>query len=100
MKTMHHYLVPIVVVVAMALPVRVIAEAFVVDADDVPGYRIVLPEHADASTVAVALDVADILREATGVLFPVILDNIPPQEKEIVVGADNTRLPELGSTLR
>ena len=96
METLQRYFLSGAAVVAMALPTQAIAEPFVVEADDVPGYRIVLPEHADASTVAVALDVADILREATGVLFPVILDNIPPQEKEIVVGVDNTRLPELG----
>lgn len=72
------------------------AGEFVVGADELAGYRLVLPEHADDSTVAVALDVADILEDATGVLFPVILDNIPPQEKEIVVGAKNSRLAKLG----
>jgi hypothetical protein len=77
-----------------AAPLR--ADDFVVKAEDLPGYRIVLPEHADESTVAVALDVAGILKESTGITFPVILDNIPPQEKEIVVGIRNSRLPELG----
>ena len=72
------------------------AGTFTVSMEDLSGYRLVLPEHADESTVAVALDVAEILGEATGILFPVIFDNIPPQEKEIVVGMANSRLAELG----
>ena len=81
---------------AAAMLARTAAEEFVVGVEELPGYRIVLPEHADASTVAVALDVAGILREATGVLFPVVLDNIPPHGKEIIVGTANARLPGLG----
>ncbi len=72
------------------------AGEFLVPPDELAGYRIVLPEHADDSTVAVALDVAGILKQSTGTTFPVILDNIPSQEKEIVVGIQNERLPELG----
>ena len=93
---MKNWFIWAVLVSLVVFPGRAGAGEFVVGAEELVGYRIVLPEHADDSTVAVALDVASILREATGVLFPVILDNIPPHGKEIIVGVKNTRLPELG----
>ena len=60
-------------------------------------FRIVIPKYADRSTMAVALDLAAILKESTGALFPVYFDDFPnPGEYEIVLGADNERLAQLG----
>ena len=59
-------------------------------------YKIVIPENADVSDKAVAADFADILRKITGAAFAIVTDDSEPGEYEIVVGADNARLAELG----
>jgi len=59
-------------------------------------YRIVLSEKADVSTKAVAEDMAAILKEITGAVFPVVADTEAPLPDEIVVGYDNARLTDLG----
>ena len=58
-------------------------------------YQIVLSANADAGTVAVAEDMADILKEMTGADFPVVTDAQKASGKEIVLGVDNTRLAAL-----
>ena len=59
-------------------------------------YRIVVPAQTDPGTRAVAADFAAILREMTGAEFVVDTDAAPPGAAEIVVGADNARLADLG----
>jgi len=59
-------------------------------------YRIVIEKNADVSTKAVAEDFAGILKEITGADFPIMSDDSDPSEREIVVGAGNARLKELG----
>ena len=59
-------------------------------------YRIVVSEKADVSTKAVAEDMAAILKEITGAVFPVVADTEPASPDEIVVGHDNARLTDLG----
>ena len=58
-------------------------------------YRIVISEQADESTKAVAEDMAAILKEITGAVFPVVADTEAPLPNEIVVGHDNARLTDL-----
>ena len=58
-------------------------------------YRIVVSEKADVSTKAVAEDMAAILKEITGAVFPVVADTEAPLPNEIVVGHDNARLTDL-----
>ena len=58
-------------------------------------YRIVVSEKADVSTKAVAADMAAILKEITGAVFPVVADTEPAMPNEIVVGHDNARLASL-----
>ena len=59
-------------------------------------YQIVIEKDADVSTKAVAKDLADILKEITGAIFPVVTDDTAAGAKEIVVGAGNARLAALG----
>jgi len=69
----------------------------VIARDGKTAYRIVIPRGSDRSTMAVALDLAAILKESTGVVFPVYMDDyIDPGESEIVIGGDNARLAQLG----
>jgi hypothetical protein len=58
-------------------------------------YQIVISEKADVSTKAVAEDMAAILKEITGAVFPVVADTEAALPNEIVVGHDNGRLTEL-----
>lgn len=58
-------------------------------------YRIVISEKADKSTRAVADDMAAILQEITGAVFPVAPDTEQPSPNEIVVGHDNSHLAGL-----
>ena len=58
-------------------------------------YRIVVSEKADVSTKAVADDMAAILEQITGAVFPVVADTEPLLPNEIVVGHDNARLAAL-----
>ena len=58
-------------------------------------YQIVVSANADVSTIAVAKDMADILKEITGADFPVVTDAEKISGREIVLGADNTRLAAL-----
>ena len=60
------------------------------------GYRIVIPKDVDAGTRAVSEDFAGILKEMTGATFPVVTDDTPSGEKEIVVGETNARVEGLG----
>ena len=59
-------------------------------------YSIVVSSAADAGTRAVAEDLAGILGEMTGATFPVVTDDMPAGDREIVLGADNARLAILG----
>jgi len=61
-------------------------------------YRIVVGEKVDVSTRAVAEDMAGILKEITGAVFPVVADTEPVSPNEIVVGHDNSRLAVLDLT--
>ncbi len=58
-------------------------------------YQIVISGQADVSTKAVADDMAAILEQITGAVFPVVADTEPPLPNEIVVGHDNRRLNDL-----
>ena len=64
----------------------------------VTDFRIVVPARTDVSTRAVAEDFAGILREITGAEFAIVNDDTEPSATEIVIGADNVRLAELGLT--
>ena len=60
------------------------------------GYQIVIPKDVDVGTKAVSEDFAGILKEMTGATFPVVTDDTPSGEKEIVVGETNARVEGLG----
>ena len=69
----------------------------VVAEDGKTEFRIVIPKYSDRSIMAVALDLAAILKESTGALWPVYFDDFTnPGGYEIVIGADNARLKQLG----
>ncbi|MHB0947410.1 MAG: DUF4838 domain-containing protein [Sedimentisphaerales bacterium] len=58
-------------------------------------YKIVLPENADISTTAAAVDFAVILKEMTGAVFPVVYDFYPAAEaSEIILGIDNKHIKD------
>jgi len=57
-------------------------------------YGIVVPYYADKSIWAAALDLAAILEEASGAVYPVYTDMLPADGTEIVIGAGNTRLTD------
>ena len=59
-------------------------------------YTLVVPAAADVSDKAVAADFAGILKEITGATFPIVADDSEPGEHEIIIGADNARLEDLG----
>jgi len=58
--------------------------------------RIVVPGDTDVSTRAVAEDMAAILKEVTGATFPVVTDETEATSAEIILGASNRRLKDLG----
>ena len=69
----------------------------VIARDGKSDYRIVIPADADQSTMAAALDFADVLKESTGASFPVYFDDFTrPSDHEFLIGANNARIRQLG----
>ncbi len=69
----------------------------VVAEDGKTEFRIVIPKYSDRSTMAIALDLAAILKESTGALCPVYFDDFTnPGGYEIVIGEYNTHHDFIG----
>lgn len=77
------------------------ADAIVLAKGGESNYRIVVPENADLSTWAAALDLANVLDEMTGAVFPVSTDvsTLPVAEYEIILGGENRHIAAIGAAI-
>ena len=64
------------------------------------GYQIVIPANCSISGEYAAAELAKYLEKITGISFPVVKDDAPEKEKEILIGKTNRAGSPSGAGLK